>query len=72
MTYYKAIYSDNGVEIEDELHQYNIEDALKEAKKVANRNKWKLIKVEPRPLVPAPTIQRICGCHRDPLSPTIR
>lgn len=75
MTYYTATYDDDGIELEDELNHYNLPDALKEGKKIADRNGWTLVSVKPRPLVPTPIIQQSCGCHREPLrrelSPTL-
>jgi len=57
MTTYVATYTDEGVELQEDLNYYYwIETAYKEAKKRAKVNGWKLISVKPKEEIPTPQV----------------
>lgn len=65
---YTAIWKDeDGVLIEDDLQRYNIfniEDAVKEAKKIAKKNGWTVVSVKPK-VFPQPSIVNLPNNYPD-------
>jgi hypothetical protein len=59
MTYYIATYRDGKAILKDELpssEAFDLETAYKEAKKIAKKNGWTLVRVEPKVYPPVPQI----------------
>ncbi len=58
MTYYIATYkATDGAKLVDEIEgAYDLEMAYEKASKIAKRNGWTLVKVEPKGYLPAPQI----------------
>ncbi len=56
---YIATYRDGKAILKEELPSYNafdLETAYKEAKRIAKKNRWTLVKVEPKVYPPTPQI----------------
>jgi hypothetical protein len=66
---YIATYRDGKAILKDELpssEAFDLETAYKEAKKIAKKNGWTLVKVEPKVYPPVPQIVYPPSRDRDP------